>query len=261
MFTVCVLCYGDHPDLAGRCLGSVARSADWSLVADVRVGLNEISRTTRLAVRAFARGCPRPVVAYEEEAGRNVYKYPLMRRMLYDPARPPAGRVMWFDDDSFVKDESGPAWWRETAEAARQPGMLGSVYVLNSPFTPAQRSAIARQPWYAGRPVDPPHVPSFVTGGWWVADPAFLAAWDWPFPELAHNGGDAILGEVCRQQGVPLRRHNKGVAINYDKARGGESGAVRRGAKTSGPWSGPPPAGLHDFEVTATTLPGAGDVR
>jgi hypothetical protein len=67
-------------------------------------------------------------------------------------------------------------------------------------------------PWYTGKAV--PAKPSFVTGGWWLAKTEFLSLWDYPFPELYHNGGDTILGEVCRQQGLALGKFKKGVLIN-----------------------------------------------
>jgi hypothetical protein len=76
-------------------------------------------------------------------------------------------------------------------------------------------------------------------GAWWIADPAFLARWDYPFPELRHNGGDVLLGELCRQQGASTFAYRDGVAINACPA-GHESRAARRGLRTQPLW--------HDYD-------------
>jgi len=253
-FVVCVLAYGDHPDLAGRCLGGLAGGLGlW--VTEVRVGLNAVGAATRARLAAFAAAAPVPVVAYEEERGANVLKYPLMRRMFYDPARPLSAPVMWFDDDSFVT--GGRGFWEAAWRAFASGGcpVMGSLYVPARAWTPTERAALATRPWYGGVALDPP--PRFATGGWWVADPGFLAAWDYPFRELRHNGGDVLLGELVRQQGRCLKHFRDGVAVNADR-HGRESRAPRRGVTTPGPYERPPPYDYahHDFRVTVRVLNG-----
>ena len=56
----------------------------------------------------------------------------------------------------------------------------------------------------------------FATGGWWIARREVLAQWDWPWPELKHNGGDCTLGELFYQQGLRLKNYHADVAINAD---------------------------------------------
>ncbi len=113
--------------------------------------------------------------------------------------------------------------------------------------------------WYTGRPVDPPYRPSFIQGAWWTADLAALKEWNYPFPELHHNGGDVILGELARQQLWSWKKFNEGVAINANE-HGVESAAPRRGITTPVIWSqwqpGETPSLVHqDFEVQVVTLP------
>jgi hypothetical protein len=260
VFTLCVLLYGNYPALALRCLKSIARWADWQHVADVRVGLNAVSVETAEVVTGFLPAVPRPCHVYHEVAGRNVLKYPLMRRMLRDPDRPVAPLVTWFDDDSYLRGKSG--WFGEVAAAFGDPKvhLLSQVYYLKAPFSANQAAAIEAQPWYGGKSVRPPHRPQFCAGGWWAARAATLRKWDYPFPDLQHNGGDVILGELCRQQGYVFLNLHDGVAINADH-RGVNSAATRRGSRTPNlwsDWSPGAPADLthHDFQVAVRSYAG-----
>lgn len=252
MFSVNALVFGDHPELAKRCLNSIARSADKDLVAEVRVGMNAACDETRAFVFDLMEKAPCPFFVYEEVTGSNVMKYPLMRRMLYDVEHPiPADQVpnvMWFDDDSFIVN--GDRFWTDADtefERCCCP-MMGSVYFPGFYWTPEERAAISRQPWYNGR--DTSTQTKFVTGGWWVADLEFLSEIDYPFRELRHNGGDTILGEVLRQRGQRPHHYRDNVAINADKD-GKESKSVRRGLTTKRPFQLPPPYDYshHDFAV------------
>lgn len=273
-FSVCVLCYGDHPHLAARCLNSIARSADWALIDSIQVGLNAVSPATRTVVDRAAASWPVPWRILEPADGANVGKYPLMRRMFYGPPEAAgiaiprrvlkASRVMWFDDDSYVRDESGPEWWRQVRAAATDVTVLGSLYKVAG--TPTLSAAIADQDWYTATPrraADPvaadragSPVHTFVTGGWWVARSRFLRIWDYPFLALHHNGGDVLLGELCAQQKQKLGGFNAGVAINAD-AQGRESRAPRRGRSEvpagrspTFDWTG---TAHHDFTVRIRT--------
>jgi hypothetical protein len=240
-----VLCYGDYPELADRCLGSIVRSLGWGHVADLRVGLNAVSEATAAVAAAHLHAAGRMVPAYSYRTERNVGKYPLMRRMFNDAKRPLADYVTWFDDDSFVRDES-PAFWQAVVGRMRDADMIGSTYWQG--FKPSQRSRIPRQPWFAGRPLA--QRAYFATGGWWTIRASILGRWDYPFEELYHKGGDVALGELFRQQGLRLLHFNDGVAINYDKDRGGESHAVTRGIQPDEtPWafSADPDPAVHDF--------------
>jgi hypothetical protein len=195
MFSICTVLYGDYPQLAQRLLDS------WKLrahVQDFRIGLNAVGDKTRKLVETWAKSQVRrePVYVYEAVNADNLGKYPLMRAMFYD--RPLASRVMWFDDDSFLDQSVGVPWWDTVLVSSLQVTQLGAVHQIRQRHM--QHAVIRQQPWYTGKPVDDRHLFRFVTGGWWVADSAFIQKWDYPFPALYHNGGDSILGELIRQQ-------------------------------------------------------------
>jgi len=236
-FSVCVLAYGPHQELAERCLGSIIRAADaadWRFVAELRIGLNAVSAETlrwveQVAVQAHVSGCPR-VTLYR--SADNIGKYPLMRYLFQH--RPLAPCTMWFDDDSYLRNPGDGDWWRRVAAMADTADVLGSIYRIRS--RGQQWRGVMAQPWYTGEPVRPRHVFIFPTGGWWVIKSEILKKWDYPFPELYHRGGDQMLGELCRQQHYCLLQFNEGVAINANEV-GKESTAKERGlTREDTPW-------------------------
>lgn len=250
MFSVNVLVFGSHTDLAKRCLNSILTQLDTELVQEIRVGMNSASPETRDFVYSTMSKAPCPFYVYEETSGRNVMKYPMMRKMLYDTQYPVKTKnVMWFDDDSFIMDQE--RFWTD-ADAAfsrcRCP-VMGSVYLTGFLWTPVEAAAIKKQKWYKGK--DMSKQPQFVTGGWWVANMDFLREIDYPFLELQHNGGDTILGEVLRQRKTRVHHYREHVAINADED-GMESRAKRRGVTTKRPFAPLPPYDYthQNFEVT-----------
>jgi hypothetical protein len=233
--TVCVLLYGDHPDLAHRCLSSIwSRLTDGApLIYDIRLGLNEISANTRVVVDWFAEGVKThltiPVIKYD--CRKNALKYPLMRRMLLNDSRRPAEWVMWFDDDSHL--DGGRGWWREVMRKTVGGDMLGKIYMQG--MSPRQWPWITQQAWYRASVGEPPKLrrkrPTFrfCTGGWWVIRSQILRDYDWPTPELRLIGGDAMLGELCRHRGYRLVDFCQGVKINAGND-GKHNSATCRGA-------------------------------
>jgi hypothetical protein len=268
-FTVCVLLYGDYPDLAARVLTSLKPVLE---VTEYRIGLNAVSPETQRIAEDWAGGqaASRPVLFFQDKANRNIAKYPLMRQMLH--LNPSSDDVMWFDDDSHLDADAGDEWWTRVAQywkssKATQIGLLHSIKQRGR-----QYAVISRLPWYGGKLVDSGHKFRFATGGWWVADRQFLARHDYPFPALFHNGGDSILGELLRQQGAslvsatefarchceacqrhPAKKEFRGVHVNV----GGRKG--RRGIGTVGEryvWSDgimSPDLTHQNFELTVTT--------
>ena len=250
MFSVNVLLYGDFPDLARRCLNSIVGTIDVGHVSDIRIGLNAVSEATRsIAVEAAYKS---PVVArlYEEERKQNVLKYPLMRRMLHDPDNPiTAKRAMWFDDDSFVT--GGKAFWRRTAAECKDSAVLGRKYVCRYWWTAEELAEMKKEPWYAREFTTRPE---FITGGWWTASMAFLRKWDYPFLPLRHNGGDVLLGELCRHQNAIVKHYHDGVAINAN-VRGVDGSAERRGITSPRAYQYPKQdLDHHDFRLSISTF-------
>jgi hypothetical protein len=217
-FLVLALFYGDHPQLAQRCGASLRALWNTGLV-DMRIGLNEVSPASRAMLDRLLPGVPK------ESADPQVYKHPMMLRLLagYEGD---ATHMMWFDDDScLLANVDVPRWLAAvTARAAKAKGSLGSLYTQR--FTPAQRAWILRQPWASGREL--PQEVLFNTGGWKVVPLELMRRFGWPSTELVHGGGDLSLGALLQQQGLEPEQFRVGVAINADDDLR-ESQAPRRG--------------------------------
>lgn len=239
-FTICVLFYGNYPALARRCLDSIKNGIRMDAVLDIRIGLNEPCKETAEYVFDTAKDLDTTVSIWT--CPTNAYKYPLMRRMFYGHHEP-AKYLMWFDDDSYLTTID-PLWIDRVRNAIEPVDMIGQngwhMEMVND-----QWYWIIKQPWYnpaAGYPMtmvrrtesDPygrmQERPSFVfcQGAWWVAKRDMLFKHDWPWPELKHNGGDSMLGEMIRQQGYKTAYFDEGVRINAD-AFGHHSKSPRRG--------------------------------
>lgn len=217
-FLVMALFYGDHPELARRCCASLRALWNTGRV-DLRVGLNEASPRTRAVVAQMLPGVE------SDAADPQIYKYPMMRRMIAN-YRGDATHTMWFDDDScLLPDTDVPAWLAAvTQRAAGVTGSLGALYRMR--LTQAQKDWVLRQPWATGRPV--PDELEFNIGGWKVVPLALMRRHDWPFANIHHAGGDLALGALLQQHGLRPEQFRVGLAINAD-AQLGESKSPRRG--------------------------------
>jgi hypothetical protein len=247
-FSVCALFYGDHPDLASRCLDGLLPSLAPAFVADLRLGANAPCPATLARLRDAGRGAAVPAYLFLPGPGpRNVGKYPLMRRMFYPPGDPGplAPLTLWLDDDSY---HAAPADWPALASAFDDPsvGAVGKAYVI----TPrgGQAAAVRAQPWYRGRGVGP-RMP-FATGGWWACRSDFLGRVDYPFPELHHNGGDVMLGQALHQAGLRVAPAPPWAVVNA---------APRRGLDTPPLWADYAPGrrpslAHHAFDCTPERL-------
>ncbi|RYY98749.1 MAG: hypothetical protein EOO24_18125 [Comamonadaceae bacterium] len=217
-FLVLALFYGDHPELAQRC-GATLRALWNTGRVDMRIGLNEASPRTRAVLEHLLPGVP------FDSADPQIYKFPMMRRLL-DDYRGDATHMMWFDDDSCLQPGiDAQAWLRTvTQRCTTVTGSLGALYTAR--LTPAQKDWIRAQPWFTGRAIADEI--AFNTGGWAVAPLALLRRCDYPNPGIHHAGGDIILGALLAQQGLVAEQFRVGLAINAD-AQFRESAAPRRG--------------------------------
>lgn len=245
-YTVCVLLFGDYPQLADRCLRSIAAAIPESDLR-LRVGMNAVVPAVADWVRSFV---PEEDVFQKTE---NIGKYPLMREMFHGARPIDTEFIIWFDDDSYISPDYAlrsrdERWLDLVTAAAVDADVMGSLYT--KPWEGQQRTWVRKQPWYNGKPPeDRPHM-RFATGGFWVARTEVLRKFDYPWPALKHNGGDTTLGELCFQQGLRLRQFKTGVHINAND-RGEESKAARRGL------IGQPPIGKHIDLDTAASVHGA----
>lgn len=230
-FTVCCLFYGNYPNLAERTLGSLCREA-WLDNIEVRVGCNQISLATTEVLRSYTGDWGgKPLLRSDRTwfCPTNLLKYPMMRRIFYDrPIETPY--VMWFDDDSWIRQDAPDNWFDQIARTMEDPAepadMLGHIWTMK--LGGNQFRWYQDQPWYGGKTITKHHKVEFATGGWWVIRTQILQKWNWPVPEIIHRGGDVALGELCRQQGYNLQNYNNGVCINADDS-GRPSTMERRG--------------------------------
>lgn len=235
--TIAVLCYGNHPELAKRCLDSIKRALPVSgfVLKDVRIALSEVCAETRDAADSWCRDLSdRGISVLQYLPQGNPGKYPLMRKMLLEDASTPGDWVMWFDDDSYLTDGSAK-WWNRLSVASRQADMLGQLWewpvrgnqlswMRTRPwFNPAVPVRLSKHPRIRGKPAF-----QFCQGAWWLLRRSVLVDFDWPDRHIRHNGGDSMLGEVLRQHGRKIQAFSEGVRINADAA-GTHSKSKRRG--------------------------------
>lgn len=224
-FTIGVLLYGDYPELAERCLRSITntvRAEDLNL----RVGLNQVSDRVTSWVKSWVP--PENIW----ESTENIHKYPMMRQMVHGLKPVETDYFMWFDDDSFLQGydltsgDNNPYWLQHLEHTMVNSDMVGSIYTIG--WQGQQREFVKAQPWYAEKDPAERSKIRFATGGWWTIRTELLYRYDYPWPMLDHRGGDAMLGEMCYQQGLRLNHFRDGVRINAN-ASGQESKAQRRG--------------------------------
>lgn len=198
----------------------------------LRIGLNDVSpRTEKYVTSLIANDWVLEDNLWRSES--NSHKYPMMRRLFYDPDRPiTTPYVMWFDDDSYIKDEtvgSKPAFLHQVHDVLKQQheqavAICGAVYHIQ--MQGGQINWIKDQTWYGGSKVN--KKARFVTGGWWAGDFSFIKEQNYPWPYLDHRGGDVMLGQLIHQQKRTIVNFRDGLAINADD-NGNESKSTRRG--------------------------------
>lgn len=231
---VCVLCYGCHLNVIQRCISSIRHYVDCPGVSQLRIGMNAVTQDVREHIVEEVQGLKIPALLFSEATNQNVGKYPLMRQM-FRYKTPDTRDVMWFDDDSFIRPVAPLNFWETISTYLNDAEQVGSIYRLQGSWNGNQRSVIVKQPWYTGKPWAEGYRVKFATGGWWAARLTVLLQHDYPFPDMYHNGGDAILGELMYQQNYRIFQHNKFVGINADEQHN-ESRAPRRGLSTKPLW-------------------------
>lgn len=223
-FTACVLLYGDYPQLATRCLND--RLIALTDTVELRVAMNQCSDATKRVVQPLVDAGK---IHRLYDSPENRLKYPVIREMLYGENPISTPYMMWFDDDSYLKDngQTPHAWLSQVAAKMEHAQMIGSKYSLH--LGGNQHEWVKAQSWYRENPaVTPRFKVYFATGGWWTVHVAMMRKYDWPIPELKHRGGDSMLGLLMQQQGLALAHFRDGVGINADMD-GKESASPRRG--------------------------------
>jgi len=244
-FTVCVLCYGNHPELAKRCIDSILRYVPPNCI-DLRVACNECCPETLQYVRdqPITRVYVNPV---------NKLKYPVMREMFWDQQTPiETSHVIWFDDDSFVVD---PLWLEkltETIVANHPHGSRLYGWKFQHDFNHYAKDGHRPDLWFRGgdwyrhvnfrlKHVDQPapngSVVDFVAGGFWCVATEAIRRCGIPDVRLRHNGGDIVIGEMVRQGGFKIKNFNEGKKFVHSS--GHSPRGVSHGPKNKEfPWDG-----------------------
>lgn len=227
--TICVLLYGDYPDLAMRSLNSIL---DYTLPEEreIRVGCNACSQETLIFVNSLlAHGLIDCVYASKD----NLNKCKMMRRMYKDISTP---WIWWFDDDSYIKEPDAIDTWVERAEQEKHNSavLLGKVFFFSGTnefdYGLDIVQWIKEQRWYTGKRVpcgvaehDPNYEEDkffFVTGGVHMVSTAFVDHIGWPTASLIKRNDDVILCSAVRQLGYKFVDIDYGVGINEHERRG-----------------------------------------
>lgn len=221
MLTICALFYGDYPDLAARLLKSLDQAV--TTISDFRFATNAANPDTVAMAKDFLlrhtdkTSANRPNVLQINKENRR--KYPVMRDLLYGSGSiPPLQNqyVMWFDDDSYVKEPDAIAKALRRIQES-DVSLLGEIWKWT--YKPGQVDWIRSQPWCpTGAAI--PAVASFVTGGWWIASMAALRSLDYPWTTLEHNGGDVMLSTALKLNRYKISNYKDGFAVNVEKRRG-----------------------------------------
>jgi GT2 family glycosyltransferase len=214
--TICVLAYGPNVQLAERFLTSLYACTDARLFS-LRAGLNEAAPATQRLFRDYAANFNN-ISIFDEP--KNVFKYPIMRRMFYETTLA-TDWTIWCDDDSHF---TRPDWLQRLAfkiESSPEVTMWGKAYVLwrRDRFI---LNWIKAATWYRGllclrgKDLNGKNALkfSFATGGFWAIRTDILRQLNWPDPRLVHVTGDFLLGEALRQNCLAIGHFDYGVKIN-----------------------------------------------
>lgn len=221
---VCVLFYGADDycyQLAQQVLNEPMRQLA-GLNVEFRFGLNAVGPETREHVQAQIQ--QHFVQAIVVDSPQNIYKYPMMRRLLHDtPIQAPV--TMWFDDNSRIAEGTDVhTWLRRILAQLESCDMLGSVYRYG--LQGNQADWVRDQPWFADK--EPGPYVQYAAGGWWAIKTDALNKFNWPSSDIQHHGGAAMLGELVKQQDMLLCHFRDNVLINTN-ASGVEAAPPRRG--------------------------------
>ena len=157
----------------------------------------------------------------------NVPKYKLMREKMFKDVPPDDyDWMVWFDDDSWITQ---PNLWLNSmlklieAKKAENICYIGEAWYWD--WRAGQWDFVTQSPWFKNKPPEAGRKPriTFAQGGLWWLRTDIRKMLDWPDKRLSHNGGDTLLGEAIRQQGLPFHKVHKGMygfRTNDAKRRG-----------------------------------------
>jgi len=225
--TIYILCYGNYGAMHKRLFDSLARFLPPG-AARVVVWGNQLGKQS-------AKYILNSMDAFEDHwchlQDQNVPKYEVMAELWRgnDATAPTTPWVLWLDDDTHI---TMPDWWDKTVEFIEAKKAENICYIGQKWFVhhlAGQEQFIKEAEWYTGVPVEmcPTRSPEVTKPGITFANGAYvwlrtdvLRRIKWPDQRLVHNGGDTLLGEAIRQQGLPFHPFKYGVKGNDAKRRG-----------------------------------------
>ena len=221
--TIYCLLYGNFHELHKRLLSSLFKRLPYD-IADVVIWCNTVCPETIEWLGKHIR-----VDWIWINSGTNVPKYEVMRRLFHERALPETPWLLWFDDDTHIVADD---WWYKTVEYIEARQAENICYVGQHWYVhhlPGQEEFIKAAKWYKGVPselhatrnpkVRKPGI-KFATGSYVWLRTDVMTQLGWPDLRLVHNGGDTLLGEAVRQQGLPRHDFHYGVKVNDGKRRG-----------------------------------------
>ena len=241
--SICVLTYGNYPELVKRSIESIQQHCDRSLYRLI-VGANAPGRATlKYLNETFAQGTIDHLII----SRTNINKCPMMRQLftLVDTEF-----VWWFDDDSYITEANTLERWLQIATTSA----AAVVHWGHQFFFGHERDFsygadvigfVKQARWFRGK--NPPSWESggkdehdfegrgcgdgrwfFLTGGCWMIRADVIKSLDWPDHRLIKRNDDVFLCEAIRQQGLEIRDIGPlGVMINTGPRRGaGEDAAT-----------------------------------
>ena len=242
-FTIFVLCYGDHTDLAKTCIESILKTLPRSRF-DLRVGLNAVSKSTYDFVTSLGSTVTK---IYKHDD--NAKKYPVMREMFHDrdcPIKTPY--LVWFDDDTKVVYSMWAMRLAETIIANHREG--SRLYGTKMYHDLRAMSVGGHRPetwfknadWYRNVPLRLSNKQmlaangscvDFAVGYFWALATETMRQANIPDVRLNHNGGDITIGAQVHQAGGKIKEFNTGKQYVWcpTKEKGG-----RRGYSETFPW-------------------------
>lgn len=205
--TICVLMYGDYPDMHRACLGSILNTTS-PAQREIRVATNQLCLKTRAWLDRLKEEGEIHTLIHNAE---NKKKYPAMRQLFWDEDNPITTKwIVWFDDDSIANRD--PQWYNNLAakiisEYPKKARMVGDLMFWS--LNQAQLSWAQGRPWWRNRylqtkqKVEAPNGQKifFAAGGFWALETDAMREAMIPDPDIGHNGGDYMVGLQLWQQG------------------------------------------------------------
>lgn len=238
VFDAVVLCHGDYPQLARRCLESLAAASP--AIARLVVILNDVSQATAEYVRWRVPQLFHDVRVVEDAEKRNTGKYRAIRSLLAGELAGSDRPLLWFDDDSYAIGPSEVVSYHlfRVADHLRRSPMDVHGFAYKIGLSPYQAKRLREVRTSAG-PLATSGRILFATGGLWACSREFLAASGWPIPQLYHSGGDFIQGMCVKSLGGRIVSMDSNLLrVNAD-ASGRASSSPTRGRKRQALWQSP----------------------